>query len=378
MGVGQKNGTLIQGFKYGYIKNPLKKGELAVDEELRDCIETIYNLYEQGQGMRQICRILNTQYNFPTPSEVIRNSIIAKGKKCNKKVKNIWDMYMVSRILQDDLYIGTLRTHKAELKTIKGNAVKIPLEKQYIFENHHEPIISKEQFDRVQEIIKKRHKQTSMYKKGKNEYIFGGFIVCGDCGYGGTGVNIKRNNHELKVYECSTYRKYGTSRCCTHRIREQYMLDNFKEFLKQIRAEYKDLLNEINFKEIENKSQNNKKKLQDDLNKTKSEYKALQVEKIKQISVNKNSQELITETYEEIEKELLDKIKKIETNLTKVNNESISKKKNNIKKAIDYFDEIINAEKPDKAILMQVLDKIVIYKDKSIQFKLKISIDKLI
>ena len=212
--------------------------------------------------------------------------------------------------------------------------------------------------------------------KGENTHIFGGFIVCGDCGYGGTGVTVKRNSHQQKYYECSMYRKYGKARCNTHRIDERYMLVNFKEFLKQIKKEYKELLNEINVEEIKKKSKNNKEKLEKELQSAKKEYKAMQIEKIKQIT--KNEQSIVVETFEQIEKEILEKINRLSNCLENLKNKNVKEKKENIKKTIDYFDEIIKADKPDKAILMRVLNKIIIYKDKTVQFKLKISIDKLI
>ena len=43
----QKNGTLLQGAKFGYLKT-IKKGELIVDETVRNTITTIFNLYVQG------------------------------------------------------------------------------------------------------------------------------------------------------------------------------------------------------------------------------------------------------------------------------------------------------------------------------------------
>lgn len=185
MGVQLKNGLLIQGFKYGYIKDRFEKGKLIVNENLREGIETIFNLYEQGNGMRRICHLLNTEYNFLTPSEVIEETILnEKKKQYKKKVSHLWNMHMIARILQDDIYIGTLRTHKKEVKTIKGYGQDVAKEEQYVFENHHEAIISKEQFERVQEILKKKKEQTAFYKKGVNDYIFTGFIVCGECGYG--------------------------------------------------------------------------------------------------------------------------------------------------------------------------------------------------
>ena len=388
MGTRLKNGLLIQGPKYGYIKKP--GGKLIGNEEVREAIETIFNLYESGLGMRRICDILNAEYHFLTPSEMIEKTINEREaekdeelrKPYKRKVKRLWDMYMISRILQDDLYIGTLRTHKKELPEIKGKAVKVPLEEQNVFLNHHEPIISEEQFYKVQEIIEKRHKQTATYKRGKNEYIFGGFIRCGECGYGGTGIVRTRSKRPgyiaKKSYECSMYRKYGVSRCCSHNIKEEYILSNFKILLENLKKEYIGILKDMSLNTIKQKSKNNVEKLERELEKLKMEYKMIAEEKIKQLASNIDGKEIIEETFEVIEKEKLSKIQGIKVTLDRINSEDAERKKQKVKNAIDYFDEIINAERPSKELLNNVLEEIKIYHDKTVKFELKMEIDKLI
>ena len=175
-----EKGILLQGTKYGYLKTA-KKGELIVDESVRETITTIFDLYEQGLGMRKICHKLNFEYDFLTPSQVIERNLKEKGKSYKKPVKKKWDIYMVKRILKDEIYIGTLITHKTERKDIHKQGKKVKRENQYIFKNHHEAIISKEQFERVQEMMKKRVKNSSIYTKKKRDYIFGGFLRCGEC-----------------------------------------------------------------------------------------------------------------------------------------------------------------------------------------------------
>ena len=49
-----------------------------------------------------------------------------------------------------------------------------------------------------------------------------------------------------------------------------------------------------------------------------------------------------------------------------------------LKTALEYFDEIINASKPNRIILKMIIDKIYIHRDKTIRFKLKADIEKLI
>lgn len=382
MNVQQRNGLLIQGFYYGYKKDLFQKGKIYVNEDVKDCVKLIFDLYEQGYGMRKICYILNTEYDFPTPTEVIEQQVKEKGKIPTRKIVHKWNMHNISRIIQDEIYTGTLITHKKELKAIKGYGVAVPKDERYRFENHHEAIITKEQFDRVQEVLKKNKTKTANYNKGKFEYIFGGFIVCGECGYGGTGVSRVRSTRPdyipTPVYECSMYRKYGSERCCNHNIKETYILENFKTLLKGLRKEYKHILDGINLETVETKSQKNIKKLEYDLQKAKEEYKAITKEKIRKIATNAENQEIIRETYLSLENECIEKIKKLEFIINKNKKEDNKIKTKKIKKAIDYFDEIIKSDKPDKAVMNEVLDKILIYHDKTIEFKLKVDINKLI
>ena len=83
-----EKGILLQGTKFGYLKTA-KKGELIVDESVRDTVTTIFNLYEQGLGMRKICHKLNFEYDFLTPSQVIERELSQKGKSYKKPVKKL-------------------------------------------------------------------------------------------------------------------------------------------------------------------------------------------------------------------------------------------------------------------------------------------------
>ena len=49
-----------------------------------------------------------------------------------------------------------------------------------------------------------------------------------------------------------------------------------------------------------------------------------------------------------------------------------------LKTALEYFEEIINSQEPSKIMLQMIIDKIYIHRDKTIRFKLKTDIEKLI
>ena len=377
-----EKGILLQGTKFGYLKTA-KKGELIVDESVRDTITTIFDLYEQGLGMRKICQKLNSKYNFLTPSQVIQRELSKKGKSYKKPVKKLWDIYMIKRILRDEIYIGTVVTHKTERKDIHKQGEKIEKENQYIFENHHEAIISKEQFQRVQEMMKKRVKNSSMYTKKKRDYIFGGFLKCGECGGSVTGVARTRNKKEQyatkKCYECVNYRKYGKSRCVCHNVKEDMLLFHFKKFLLLLRDNYIDEINNLKLEEYKSSKKENLEGLKLSLKNLEEEYKVLIAQRIKEIAFTTEEKRLLVEnTYQDLEEDKYKEIDQIKSRLKQLQNENLEIEQEKIKKTIDYFNQIIENDKPDKAILNRLIDKIYIYHDKSAKFKLKIDIEKFV
>lgn len=371
-----KQGIYISGPRYGYIKG--ENGTLTVNEEVREAVETIFNLYEEGFGTTAIAKKLNIEYDYKNPSIVEAERFkVEKGRNIKRNVREYWETDMINKILKDETYTGTLITHKKELQGIHGKKVKIlPEEENYRFENHHEPIISKEQFDRVQKLLKERAETISYYKRGKHYYIFGGFVRCGECGVAATGFTERKKHY----YECLNYSKYGRLRCIYNAVPESYILENFKILLKDLREQYKKLLEEMNMETIKEKSKSNKEKLKIKLDKIKQEYKTMQMQKIKEIvsAQTEKEKELIEETYNELIKNKIIEIQEITKTIDKLENQSENQKVKNIKTAIEYFDDIIKSDRPSKQLLAQVLDKIIIYKDKRIKFKLKISIDKLI
>ena len=106
------------------------------------------------------------------------------------------------------------------------------------------------------------------------------------------------------------------------------------------------------------KKEDNKIKLQNKLNILNEEYKMLVNQKIKELASanNEMAREIIENTYKELEEE----------------------KANKLKTAVEYFDEIIKSEVPNRMILQMLIDKIYINREKMIRFELKTDIEKMI
>ena len=377
----QKTARLIMGNYYGYEK--VFKDDipmLYVIEELRPVIETIFKLYvEKGIGFQKISQELNTKYKYPTPSEYYKQKHLERGRVYKHKVQESWTKDMVSNILKNEIYTGTLITHKKRTVNIRGKVVKLSKEEQFVFKNHHEAIISKEMFDLAQEIRTKKAKQNTSGANAKRDYYFSGMCECQECGSGMSGIVIRRKVKE-KGYDCSRYRQFSTKACHCHEVKEKDILIHLKEFLKFTRKQYLEEIKNIKIEIEQDKKENNKYKLQNKLNILNEEYKMLVNQKIKEMASanNEMARKIIENTYNELEEEKMQSITYLQELIQSDEKKNLEEKAIKLKTSIDYFDEIINSEVPDRMILQMLIDKIYINREKMIRFELKTDIEKMI
>lgn len=368
----QKTGRLIMGNYYGYEK-VFEDGipKLYVIEELRGVIELIYKLYvEKGLGRKRITDILNSdKYNYPTPSVYYQRKHLERGRVYKHKIQELWSTDMVKNILENDVYCGNLRIHKKQTITIRGRVAKLPEEEHFVFENHHEAIISKEMFKLAQELKVQRVKSKST--KTKRDYIFGGMCQCGDCGGGVSGTFIRRKGE--KGYECTDYRRYGVARCKIHETLEKDILIHLKEYLKLLKVAYEDEIKKIKLDNTSNKCKINREKLEKEYNLLTEEYKLLLSQKIKDLVqvTSLEQREMVENAYKDLESSKQSQIISLKETLAKDDEKIIEDKEKKLKSALDIFEEIISTNEPSKYLLNSIIDKIVLYNDKTIEFILK-------
>lgn len=99
-----------------------------------------------ANGINSICRDL-IKDNIPSPANLNNN----------KKGNTLWNGTTVRRILKNEVYIGNTVGHKVKKINYKvKKQVMLPKDNWIKVENTHEPIISKEDFEIVQNILNKR------------------------------------------------------------------------------------------------------------------------------------------------------------------------------------------------------------------------------
>ncbi len=141
---------------------------------------------------------------------LITNKInILSFSKINLKENNTiectykWRPTTIGRMLSNDVYIGNLVQNKTGSVSYKiHKLVPKPKEEWIRCENTHEPIISKEMFERVQKSIKVK---TYSKKKPQKYSIYNGILKCADCNKAMNKQEDHRNNRQVSNFFCSGY-----------------------------------------------------------------------------------------------------------------------------------------------------------------------------
>ena len=197
---------------YGYKISEMDKHQWVIDEEAANVVRRIFKLCIDGYGPSKIARIL-TEENVLNPTAYA----LSQGRDNGHRNANLnrWDHKMVASILERPEYCGhtvNFRTRRKSYNVKK--TIRNPQENWMIFENTHEPIITQQQFDLVQDLRKNKRRP----QRFEEINPFSGMVYCADCGkkmYLCRSSSFADDQEHLK---CSTY-AYDTSACTVHYIR---------------------------------------------------------------------------------------------------------------------------------------------------------------
>lgn len=199
---------------FGYVKDPNDKEKWLIDEPAAEVVRKIYALCLAGRGPLQIAKQLEKE-NILVPSAYYESV----GRTHAQKVPSDyckWDQKTVVGILENRQYTGCAVNFKSTTVSYKVHKKIHNAKEDYqIIPNMQEPIISEEQWLRVQELRKHRRRPTATGRTS----LFSGLVYCADCGAKMHFAAAKSLTRNQEHFRCSNY-KSGRGECTVHYIRD--------------------------------------------------------------------------------------------------------------------------------------------------------------
>lgn len=220
--VKRRQGEFISNFAvYGYKKDKENKNHLVVDEYAASIVQDIFKWAIEGHSPGSIALRLN-QLGVLSPMEYKKS----QGSKYKSKFKTgaqaKWSHVAVRRILQNEIYTGTMVQGRRTTPNHKTKKFIYKDQNDWVrVEGTHEAIISRPQFDLVQQILQE---DTRANAENAAVHPYCGRIFCGDCGAPIVRKTTVSDGKRYVYYVCGA-NKADSHTCSKHSIREEILDD---------------------------------------------------------------------------------------------------------------------------------------------------------
>ena len=326
---------------YGY-ECDMKKNQMTIKPNEAKVVRMIYKMYLEGHGCNRIASTLG-ELGIVSP----------RGKKK-------WQYSTINKILRNEKYIGDLemgKTYTLDPISHKRKVNKGEEDKFYV-KDHHEPIISKEDYYRVQEMFNDKQSSNNFRRTPINRaYTFTGKFRCAFCGE----PLVKKTSYRNKdVWACRTYVKTGRYLCPNSKVAYEKILK--KVFVEGINY----LLDKNDFdvdefmKEITDVLDENK--INTAINKTKAQKFELEQKVSKLIDLLLDGK-IDNDTFDKKRKSYLDQIEELVTKLDKLSNNTVFK--SNDERLIEIKNKILSDLSNEGQSLIKfdnkLFDELVLY-----------------
>lgn len=214
----RERGDFISNFApYGYVKSEVDKNRLVIDDYAASIVRDIFNWKIEGLSPAGIAKRLNDM-GILSPMEY-KHSCGINYRFQEDGGMAVWTHKTVRRMLQNEVYIGVLVQGKYTTPNYKTKKFVLKSESEWVrVEKTHEPIITRRDFEIVQELLREDTRACS--DSSISPYC--GRIFCGDCGAPAVRRTVTARGKKYVYYVCSA-NKTDKSVCSKHSIREDVL-----------------------------------------------------------------------------------------------------------------------------------------------------------
>lgn len=163
---------------FGYKQDPQRKSMDVIDPEAAEIVRKIFDLALAGTSTGNIAQKLNDE-KIPTPAVYFRMKNPESGKFRNLSPNQRWNHSAVLNILRRYTYTGVSVGHRTKcVVPCSKSVVKVEKEKHIIVPGMHEAIVTEEEYDQAQKIVKKIKRTRAV----ESIYPLKSLVYCGNCG----------------------------------------------------------------------------------------------------------------------------------------------------------------------------------------------------
>lgn len=227
--VKRQKGEFVGGFApFGYKKDKNNRNVLMVDEKAASVVYDIFQWKLDGMSTQKIADRLNRN-GIMCPYEYKKAEGMDFYSGFKKEGTASWGTVQVLRILTNEIYAGTMVQGKRQKVNYKVKKLKDIDRCNWVrVKDTHEPIVSREIFDTVQDILKL---DTRTSPKESMVNLFSGIVHCESCGGNMVRRKVVRNGRNYVYLHCSSYHR-GLG-CTSHLINEKKLADMVYRSIKK-------------------------------------------------------------------------------------------------------------------------------------------------
>ena len=205
---------------FGYLKDPNDHNHLIPDPETAPIVAKIYDLVLKGWGNHRIRDYLR-ETKVPVPSwyQLIRGVEDKSHMVPDEDSKYIWRPDTLRLLIRNRVYCGDCVLCRSDTIFKTKQHFKTDEKEWITVENTHEAIVSREIWERANELIAVKRREYRKTLTGDLN-IFSGLLKCADCGKALSRRKYGSNSGHM-IYVCGTYATYGSHKCTQHKIFEE-------------------------------------------------------------------------------------------------------------------------------------------------------------
>ena len=204
---------------YGYMKDPDNPKHWIVDDEAAQVVKRIYGMTLDGMGTEQIAAQLERE-EILTPRAYWLKKGVKRPGKGKQQPPTKWNSSTITKILSLQEYCGDILNFKTYSKSYKNKKrIENDRENWVVFKDVHEPIVDRAVWEQVQQ---KRGKVRKRRTNNGEHNMFSGLLVCADCG-SNLHFHFNQGNPEIKYFNCSNYKGNRGTCTSTHYVRVDFL-----------------------------------------------------------------------------------------------------------------------------------------------------------